>query len=76
MTDTKRTKPDDEAANGGGIGTIGRQPVDQTSQNPGQGTPDAPGGGTGGTGLSTERDAAASGEDPDREADETLGTVV
>jgi hypothetical protein len=76
MTDTKRTNDADEAAHGGGIGDIARQPLDQTSENPGNATPQTGTGGTAGTGLAVDRDVAPSGEDPDREADETLGTVV
>ncbi|WP_279478901.1 hypothetical protein [Aureimonas sp. SK2] len=66
----------DKADHGGGIGDIGRQPLDRTSENPGQGTPAAQPGGTGGTGLATDADPAPSGENPDTDADETLGTVV
>lgn len=75
MADPKQP-PLDEAGTGGGIGDIGRQPVDPSSQNPGTSDPaieadpdeDRPG--------IVERDVEPSGEDPDREADETLGQIV
>lgn len=76
MTQTHENEGGEKAAHGGGIGDIGRQPVDQTSENPGQGFPEAGPGGTSGTGLSVDEDAAPSGKDPDAEADETPGTVV
>ncbi|WP_416357336.1 hypothetical protein ACLNGM_04260 [Aureimonas phyllosphaerae] len=76
MADVKDGTGRDEAQHGGGIGDVGRQPIDQTSENPGNGTPQTGPGGTGGTGLAVDEDATPSDEDPDRDADETLGTVV
>lgn len=76
MTDTQQDDTRDGAENGGGIGDVGRQPVDQTAENPGNGMPQTRPAGAGGTGLVVDEDATPSGEDPDREADETLGTVV
>lgn len=77
MADMKRTDADDKAGHGGGVGDIGRQPIDPSSQNPGNGVPAGDVvGGTGGTGLVVDEDATPSGEDPDTEADETLGTVI
>lgn len=66
----------DEARTGGGVGDIGRQPVDPSSENSGVSDPaikadpdeDRPG--------IVERDVEPSGKDPDREADETLGQIV
>jgi len=65
----------DEARNGGGIGDIGRQPVDPSSENRGDAEPaieadpdeDRPG--------IVERDVEPSGEDPDDDADATLGQM-
>ena len=78
MSNTGR--PDlDDASTGGGIGDIGPQPVDPSSQNPGQGAPDVdpdPSEDRGGAGLTPDRDPAPSGEDPDADADDTLGTTV
>ncbi|ALN74399.1 hypothetical protein [Aureimonas sp. AU20] len=72
-----RTPPLDDASTGGGIGDIGRQPLDPSSENAGNAEPvlhpedDAPG-----AGLTRDEDVTPSDEDPDADADETLGTVV
>ncbi len=80
MSNTRRPELDD-ASTGGGIGDIGRQPLDPSSQNAGEGEPAVRPGQegeneTGGAGLTRDQDPAPSGEDPDEDADGTLGTVV
>ena len=65
----------DDARNGGGIGDIGRQPVDPSSENRGNAEPrieadpdeDRPG--------IVERDVDPTDEDPDEDADSTLGVT-
>jgi len=72
----------DRAETGGGIGDIGRQPLDPSSENAGNADPvierdgDEDGTETSDGGLAVDGDPAPSGEDPDDDADETLGTIV
>lgn len=73
MSDPKKPHLD-EAAHGGGIGTVDRQPVDPSTQNRGEADPNiAPAGEGPEAGLSVEPDSRPSDEDPDASADETLG---
>lgn len=76
MSDAKDTR--DTAGHGGGIGDIGRQPIDPSSENAGNATPDVQPQDEDGVvgGLSVDEDVTPSGEDPDDTADDTLGTVV
>ena len=78
----------DQAKTGGGIGDIGRQPLDPSSENAGNADPvierdgdedgdkDGDGAETSDGGLAVDGEPAPSGEDPDDDADETLGTIV
>ncbi len=69
----------DDASTGGGIGDIGPQPVDPSSENPGRGAPDVTPDRSvdrGGAGMTRDQDPTLSGEDPDDEADDTLGTTA
>ena len=72
----------DQAKTGGGIGDIGRQPLDPSSENVGNADPvigpngDEDDAETAEGGLVVDGDPTPSGEDPDDEADETLGTIV
>lgn len=78
MSNTDRPELDD-ASTGGGIGDIGPQPVDPSSENPGQGVPDVTPDRSvdrGGAGMTRDQNPTPSGEDPDDEADDTLGTTV
>ena len=78
MSNNDRPKLDD-ASTGGGIGDIGPQPVDPSSENPGRGAPDLEPDENldrGGAGMTRDQDPAPSGEDPDEDADDTLGTIV
>lgn len=76
MSDTRKPELDD-ASTGGGIGDIGRQPLDPSSEDAGEGVPAVqPEETEGGAGLTRDADPAPSGEDPDEAADDTLGTVV
>jgi len=80
MSKTNEGKLDD-ASHGGGIGDISRQPVDQSSQNPGNGEPVILPDDEDGVGaiedddLSSEDDVipVEGGEDPDDDADSTQG---
>ena len=72
-----RTPQLDDASTGGGIGDIGRQPLDPSSERAGNADPVvSPDEDTGGAGLTRDEDITPSDADPDAEADETLGTVV
>ena len=72
----------DQAKTGGGIGDIGRQPLDPSSENAGNADPvierdgEADDAETSDGDLAVDDEPAPSGEDPDDEADETLGTIV
>lgn len=74
MSDPKNL---DDARHGGGIGDIGRQPIDQSSENVGNASPsinsDDAVGRIAGTALARDEDAAESDDDLDGEADDTQG---
>ena len=71
MSDTKKEMLDD-ARHGGGIGDIGRQPVDPSSENTGEGDPVIEANERGdAVALTVDEDAVESEEDLDAAADET-----